>query len=248
MELQEKVKFYRSLNWMVHDFSKYNIIDYFGINMAIPEQVYSPHDDTDLISEFILDWINKFENQNGNLRLNPIRVLEIGYGPGTISLIIISHFLKKEVNFFHAGTEINPLAVETANYNAKLNKLEKYFHFLEGNLFEPLNTNELKKPYDVILFNPPYLQSEPDIINESNRQLIDLAWDGGPSGNEVLLEFLNQLSPYLKKNGDIFFITSSLVNQKAIQHALEIQNVKILEQKSKHIFFEEILLYHGKNY
>ncbi len=246
MDQQEKMKFYRSLNWMGHDFSKCEIIEYFGINMAIPEQVYTPHDDTDLISEFMLEWIKKFENIIENLKKKPIRVLEIGYGPGTISLLLISHFLIKNVNFFHAGTEISSLAVETAIYNAKLNKLEKFVHFLEGNLFEPLNTTELNEPYDIILFNPPYLQSEQDIINDSNRQLIDLAWDGGPSGNEVLLEFLKHISPYLKKNGDIFFITSSLVNQKAIQNALEIQNVKILEQKTHHIFFENIILYHCK--
>jgi len=136
--------------------------------------------------------------------------------------------------------------VETANYNAKKNQLENFIQFMEGNLFEPLNTNEMNEPYDLILFNPPYLQSEPDIINESNRQLIDLAWDGGPSGNEVLLEFLNHLSLYLKKNGEIIFITSSLVNQKTIQHALEIQNFKILKRKTKHIFFEDIILYHCK--
>ena len=231
---------------MNHDFSKYEITEYFGINMAIPEQVYSPNDDTDLISEFTLEWIKQYGHSKDIFKVKPIRVLEIGYGPGTISLLIISHFLKKKVKFFHAGTEINQLAVETANYNSKLNKLENFVHFLEGSLFDPLNTNELNEPYDLILFNPPYLQSEPDIINESNRQLIDLAWDGGPSGNEVLLEFLNHLSPYLNKNGEIFFITSSLVNQKAIQHALEIQNLKTLEQRTKHIFFEDIILYHCK--
>ena len=231
---------------MGHDFSKYEIIKYFGINMTIPEQVYAPHDDTDLISEFILEWINKFEIPKENLNIKPIRVLEIGYGPGTISLLIISNFLNKKVNFFHTGTEISPLAVETAIYNAKLNQLENFVRFMEGNLFEPLNTNEMNEPYDLILFNPPYLQSDPDIINKSNRQLIDLAWDGGPSGNEVLLEFLNHLSPYLKKNGEIVFISSSLVNQKAIQHALEIQNLKTLEQRTKHIFFEDIILYHCK--
>jgi release factor glutamine methyltransferase len=231
---------------MRHDFSKYENFDYFGINMTIPEQVYSPKEDTDLISEFMLEWIKKVEILKENLSLKPIRILEIGYGPGTISLLIISNFLKKKVNFFHAGTEISPLAVETANYNAKLNNLENFVHFLEGSLFEPLKTDELKEPYDLILFNPPYLQSEPDIINESNRQLIDLAWDGGPSGNEVLIEFLNHLSPYIKKNGEIFFITSGLVNQEAIQHVLEIQNLKILEQKTKHIFFEDIILYHCK--
>ncbi len=231
---------------MIHDFSKYEIIEYFGINMAIPEQVYSPHDDTDLISEFMLEWINKFEIPKENLDIKPIRILEIGYGPGTISLLIILNFLKKKVNFFHAGTEISPLAVETANFNAKLNQLENFVNLLEGNLFEPLNTNELNEHYDLILFNPPYLQSEPDIINDSNRQLIDLAWDGGPSGNEVLLEFLNNVSQYLKQNGEILFITSSLVNQKPIQHTLEIQNVKILEQRTKHIFFEDIILYHCK--
>ncbi len=231
---------------MSYDFSKYEIIKYFGINMAIPEQVYSPHDDTDLISEFMLEWIKKFDSTKENLRLKPIRILEIGYGPGTISLLIISHLLKNKVNFYHAGTEISPLAVETANYNAKLNKLESLVNFLDGNLFEPLNTKELNKPYDLILFNPPYLPSEPDIINESNRQLIDLAWDGGSSGNEVLLEFLNHLSPYLRNNGEILFITSSLVNKKAIEQALETQNIQILEQKTKHVFFEDIILYHCK--
>jgi len=55
---------------MGHDFSKYEIIEYFGINMAIPEQVYAPHDDTDLISEFILEWINKFEIPKENLNIN----------------------------------------------------------------------------------------------------------------------------------------------------------------------------------
>ncbi|MHA1563131.1 MAG: hypothetical protein ACTSPA_13520, partial [Promethearchaeota archaeon] len=106
---------------MSHDFSKYEIIEYFGINMAIPEQVYSPHDDTDLISEFMLKWIKEFEIPKEILSLKPIRILEIGYGPGTISLLIIYQFLKNNINFFHAGTEISPLAVETANYNAKLN-------------------------------------------------------------------------------------------------------------------------------
>ncbi|MHA1475205.1 MAG: HemK2/MTQ2 family protein methyltransferase [Promethearchaeota archaeon] len=231
---------------MTHDFSKYEIVEYYGINMVIPEQVYAPHDDTDLISEYILEWITKIDSSEGNLNLKPIRVLEIGYGPGTLSLLIISYFLKKKTNFYHVGTEINPLATETANYNSKLNNLENFVHFFEGSLFKPLKTDKLKAPYDLILFNPPYLQSEPDIINESNRQLIDLAWDGGLSGNEVLLEFLNHLSPKQKKNGEIFFITSSLVNQEAIKHALEIQNLKILEQKTKHIFFEDIILYHCK--
>ncbi|QEE15065.1 HemK2/MTQ2 family protein methyltransferase [Promethearchaeum syntrophicum] len=231
---------------MGHDFSKYKIIEYYEINMVIPEQVYSPHDDTKLISEFILDWIKKIQIPKRNLNIKPIRVLEIGYGPGTISLLLISRFLKKKVNFFHVGTEINPLAVETAKYNAKLNKLENYAQFLEGNLFKPLNTDELVQPYDLILFNPPYLQSDLDVINETNRQLIDLAWDGGPTGNEVLLEFLNHLSKFLKKNGELFFITSSLVNQETIQQALKIQEVKILEQKSHHIFFEDIILYHCK--
>ena len=76
--------------------------------MPIPEQVYSPHDDTDLISEYVLEWINKIEQSKGNLSLKPIRVLEIGYGPGTLSLLIISHFLKKKTNFYQVGTEISP--------------------------------------------------------------------------------------------------------------------------------------------
>ena len=230
---------------MSHDFSKYDILEYFGIKMAIPEQVYTPHEDTDLISEFILEWIEKFDvSKREDLKGMSIRILEIGYGPGTISFILILKLLEHKIEFFHAGTEVNPIAKEVALYNSKLNGFDKVTHFLLGNLFEPLISVELKEPYDLIVINPPYLPSEPEIINNRNVQPIDLAWDGGITGSEVIIDFLNKISQFTKRGTELIFISSSLAEQDSILDALKNIEFAVLLKKTKHIFFEDIILYY----
>ena len=62
----------------------------------------------------------------------------------------------------------------------------------QSNLFKNLD-----EKFDTIIFNPPYLPSDP--------KLKDLTLDGGKKGYELIQKFLKQAKKYLEKNGIILF-------------------------------------------
>ena len=64
----------------------------------------------------------------------------MGIGPGTLSLLLADYLLKNGLIPQIIGSDINPLAVEVAHFNAELNHLEEYCMFLEGDLFFPLTS------------------------------------------------------------------------------------------------------------
>ncbi len=232
------------------DYSKLQQKEYFGISLVVPPEVYGPMEDTDLAIRFLRDWIQNFiespRSKDFKEKTNPLRILEMGSGSGVLSLYVISRLTRENIEIYHAGIDINPIAVETAEYNSNLNHYQSITNFYRGDLFSPLTTNLQRQPYDLIIFNPPYLASESNIINSTNRKWIDLSWEGGEHGNEVTLEFLHQLSPFLSPHGEFFYITSSHVEQSQIREMLSSLHLKIQKRYEKKVFFETIWLYHCK--
>jgi release factor glutamine methyltransferase len=115
------------------------------------------------------------------------RVLEVGTGSGIVSL-----FLKDHANV--TATDINPSAVE----NARLNGV----NVVRTNLY-----NGVCGPFDVVIFNPPYLPT-----NEEDRlhSWLDHAFDGGPTGREVIARFLKNIGSILPPCGRVLTVISSL--------------------------------------
>ena len=72
-----------------------------------------------------------------------------------------------------------------------------HFEVIETNLFE-----NIYEKYDFIIFNPPYL---PDNPKDPQPSL-----DGGPTGREMLDQFLEDAPTYLNKGGEILFVQSSI--------------------------------------
>lgn len=221
--------------------------DYFNLQLVVPNQVYTPSDDTDLSIVFLKKWIQNIDQSPYSLEKSQnIRIFEMGVGSGVLSLYLASRLLQKGYLPEIIGVDINPIAVQTAQFNAELNGLEKYITFYQGEFFSPLINHHNYAPFDFILSNPPYLASEPQIIDQKNRQLIDFAWEGGINGYEVTLAFLEEVSPFLKCPGDFMLISSSNIDQTPIKSHLKKLNIEILEVLSTHKFFEDILLYHGR--
>lgn len=211
---------------------------YESLKFVFPPQTYSPAEDTELLLKNLKDWI-KSPNTYPPRPQNP-KILEIGTGPGTLILILIHLLHLQNIHPEAYAIDINPDAIETAKYNAKLNHLENYCIFFTGNLFTPINTTER---FDLIFFNPPYLAAEPEVINAKNRKPIDATWEGGINGDECTLEFLTQASLHLAKNGMIFFIASDLVLQSNIVDTIQSNNMEIIITDKIHVFFEDILFY-----
>jgi release factor glutamine methyltransferase len=97
------------------------------------------------------------------------------------------------------AVDINPNALEAAKKMAKKNGVSYKIRFIESNLF-----NSIEDDFDWIIFNAPYLPTEDNIM--------DVALDGGPTGNEVISCFLEGAKTHLKKNGQILLVYSSLSN------------------------------------
>ena len=108
---------------------------------------------------------------------------------------------------------------------------------IKSNLFD--NLSEYKKSFDLIAFNPPYLPREEDEED-------DLALTSGVEGINITKKFIEDSKEYLKENGRLIFVVSSLSNVHEVHEALEKNNYKYQVLESKHFFFEDVMIYEAK--
>jgi release factor glutamine methyltransferase len=139
-------------------------------------------------------------------------VLEVGTGSG-----IIAKFLSKRAKSVIA-TDINPYAIENARINGVRVK--------RGNFFA-----DLSYKFNLIVFNPPYLPTSRE--NEEPKDWLSKAWDGGPTGAEVSMEFLSEVTNYLIDSGKLLIVASSLgCFQKIITKMIDLfEEVNIIATK-----------------
>lgn len=161
--------------------------------ISLHSDVYRPSDDTFLLAKVV------HEQAKPGLRF-----LEVGCGTAFVSLVAA-----------RAGCEVtctdaNPHAVALAAHNAKQNGLR--LHAVEADLLAGLIG-----PFDLVAFNPPYLPTRPE---ERLPGVINLAFDGGESGNDTVLRFANQIAVLQPRPDCILVIHSSLSDPAALRQSL----------------------------
>lgn len=115
------------------------------------------------------------------------RVLEVGTGSG-----YIASRLARETCI--VATDINPFAVrEARNLGIEVVRAD----LMDG----------LSGPFDMVIFNPPYLPTQPE---ERICDWLEYALDGGASGREVITRFAGQVERVLAPGGRILLLVSSL--------------------------------------
>ena len=123
-------------------------------------------------------------------------VLDIGTGSGAIAIA----FAKRHKGAKATATDISPDALAVAQRNAAKHGLAERVRFLQGDLFEPLGTEER---FDFILSNPPYIAHEdiPTLATGVRDYEPHLALDGGPGGYAVFDRLIREAPGYLKPGG-----------------------------------------------
>ena len=166
--------------------------DEFYVN----QDVLIPRPDTELLIEQVL----KINSKNSHLQ-----ILDIGTGSGCILLSI----LKERPNFYGTGIDVSKKSINVSKLNAKqlsLTSRVKFFHSSVDNF-------KIGK-YDLIVSNPPYIESsnlkylEKDVINYEPK----LALSGGLDGFSKIRKVINKTKTLIKKNGK--FILEIGFNQK----------------------------------
>lgn len=144
------------------------------------------------------------------------RFLEVGTGTGLVAL----HAARRSRAM---ATDANRRAVELARSNARRNGLDL------GVVWTNLAAG-VKGPFDVVVFNPPYLEGRP-------RDGLDLAWAGGLQGSEVSLRFLGDLPRLLGPRGRAYLLLSR-ANAAARTEAERRFGIRVVAHRS--LFFEEL--------
>ena len=186
--------------------------------MILLDHVYEPSDDTFMLAEAILN-----ENRTFNL------ALDMGCGSGALSIILAekaSHII---------ALDINPSAVKNTKLNALINGLSYKIDVICGDLFHPIRYGYL---FDLIVFNPPYLPEDEydQILSLQDR----LAWSGGISGRETIDAFINLLNSFMRNNGVLLMIQSSLSDYELTVKRLKNLNFKVKVIAIKNFFFERL--------
>jgi HemK-related putative methylase len=115
-------------------------------------------------------------------------VLDMGTGSGVCALFAAKH--ARHV----VAVDINAAAVRCAGINALLNHLEHKIDVRHGDLFAPV----AEERFDLILFNPPFVQGSP-------RDDRDRAW----RSNDVAERFAAGLGAHLKPAGSALVLLST---------------------------------------
>ncbi len=166
--------------------------EFMGIDFFVEDGVLIPREDTETLVNYVINYV---EGKYGKHKLD---IVDLGFGSGAIS-ISLGYYLK---NAHIYGVDISSHAYRIANINKERLALENV-SFLKGDLFKALDQEGVPKLFDIIVSNPPYIES--DVVDTLDKEVRDfeprLALDGGHDGLFFYRKITSHSKAYLKKDG-----------------------------------------------
>lgn len=175
-------------------------------------EVYEPSEDTELLLRAL---------REQELDLRGARVLEVGPGSGVVARALADAGARV------VAVDVNPEAVEATRA-------------LGVDAFRGDLAGALKGPFDVVVFNAPYLPS-----TEEERVVgwLDHAFHGGEGGVEVSERFVRDLRRSLAPGGRGYLVVSSRADLERLQRAIEGEGLAAAPVAVARFFFEEIAVW-----
>ena len=151
-------------------------VQFMSLEFEVNENVLIPRQDTELLVETIL-----------KIRPNNPEILDICTGSGCVAISLAKYINCKKVS----ACDISDKALEVAKRNATKNGVEVEFY-----KDDILNSEKYDRKYDIIVSNPPYIETE--VVSRLDSVVKDyepgMALDGGKDG----LDFYRTISKYAK--------------------------------------------------
>lgn len=162
--------------------------DFMGLHFYVDENVLIPQPDTEnLVEEVIkISEILKMGKEQ-------LKVLDMCTGSGAIA-VSLSKYIDKALIY---ASDISINALDVAKKNAKSNSLD--ITFIHSDLF---NDIEISNQFDIIVSNPPYIETE--VIKSLSKEVQEepiIALDGGKDGLDFYREIIKCAKEYLIKDG-----------------------------------------------
>ena len=163
--------------------------EFWSLPLDVTPDVLVPRPDTETLIETALDHVVR-----GGLRLEQLRILDIGTGAGALMLAL----LQELPNARGVATDISASALHIARGNAERLKLASRCSFVVCNIVDGLQGR-----FDLIVSNPPYIARgaipslDPEVRDYDPR----LALDGGADGLDAYRAIAASVQPVLAPGG-----------------------------------------------
>ncbi len=161
--------------------------EFWSLPLDVSDAVLVPRPDTETVVEAALDCIAR-----DNLRLAPLRILDIGTGSGALLLALLTE-LK---NGNGVATDISPAAIAVARGNAERLGLSPRCTFVVCDI-----AGGVTGPFDLIVSNPPYIAHadiaalEPEVRDHDPALALDGGIDGLDAYRAIASQAIHLLAP-----------------------------------------------------
>ena len=164
--------------------------EFWGLSLQLSPATLVPRPDTETLVELALELGT---DEHGN---PPRRIIDVGTGSGAILLALLSEWREAT----GVGTDISPMALQTAGANARRLGFGSRTAFVACDY-----TAALAGMFDLIVSNPPYIRSA-DIV-ELEREVREYdprgALDGGADGLDAYRQIVTESARLLAPRGTL---------------------------------------------
>lgn len=165
---------------------------FMGYDFKVDKNVLIPRLDTELLTEAVMDYAGCFKGK--------ITVLDLCCGSGAIGISLAKLCKNMKV----VCSDISEEAIRLTKENARI--LKANVTIKKGDLFEPFKGRLGNTKFDIIVSNPPYIESQ--IISTLDEEVRThephLALDGGEDGMDFYRQILKEAPKHLGKGGMLF--------------------------------------------
>lgn len=173
--------------------------EFMGLDFYVDENVLIPRPDTEVIVEELISKMNELSYKKN------IKILDMCVGSGAI--ILSSAVISNNANNYELfGVDISKGALEVSKKNASRLNIDNVT-FIESNLFESTELENLKGKIDIIVSNPPYIENA--VIQNLEADVKDyepfIALSGGDDGMFFYNNIIENSIKYLKNGGMLIF-------------------------------------------
>ena len=158
-----------------------------GYRFHVDQRVLIPRSFiAELIMEQFAPWVEDPEN--------PCRILELCTGSGCLAVMLADAFPNAIIDAVDLSTD----ALEVARINVEKYRMEERINLIHSNLYQALS----QQPYDLIVTNPPYVNSHSmQKLPPEYRHEPRMALAGGTDGMDLVKPIVFQAGRYLAENG-----------------------------------------------
>lgn len=169
--------------------------EFMGMDFLVEKGVLIPRPETEILIEKVIE---KIKNRESSYYM---KIVDLGTGTGIIA-ISIAKFIK-DITIY--ATDISKKSLQVALKNAQKHNCENKIIFLQGDLFEPFLGKIEKNSFDVIISNPPYINSDDFKLlpSEIKNNEPKIALYGGVDGIDYYRKIVKESPKFLKRYGFI---------------------------------------------